>query len=137
MQVSFIIKLDGPSHKVDDFLKTILSQTKLTAPPLDLPTAFNILNLQPKDQQQNSKAALYRYYTLFKKNDPNNGGTVYMQSKVFAAKELIMNQYPNAAQLEQQFYKDVVQPQEREEERNKNKQESLNKDEGQQNNNKK
>lgn len=48
-----------------------------------------------------------------KKNDPLNGGTVYLQSKVFAAKETLMTQFPNAPEVEQAFYKEVVEPEEK------------------------
>lgn len=48
---------------------------------------------------------MQRYYTLFKKNDPKVGGTTYLQSKVFAAKELLMARFPDAAEHEQLFYK--------------------------------
>jgi hypothetical protein len=53
---------------------------------------------------------------LFKKNDPNNGGTTYLQSKVFAAKECLMARYPDAEEQEQLFYKEVVEPEEKAEE---------------------
>lgn len=66
---------------------------------------------------------LDRYYTLFKKNDPAIGGTAYLQSKVFAAKETVMTQFPNAAEVEQQFYKDVVEPELKAEEERKQKEE--------------
>ena len=49
-----------------------------------------------------------RYYTLFKKNDPKVGGTTYLQSKVFAAKELLMENFPDKADHEELFYKEVV-----------------------------
>lgn len=51
---------------------------------------------------------MQRYYTLFKKNDPKVGGTTYLQSKVYAAKELLMARFPDAAEHEQLFYKEVV-----------------------------
>lgn len=66
---------------------------------------------------------LERYYTLWKKNDPQTGGTVYLQSKVFAAKEILMSEYKNATEIEQQFYKEVVEPEEKESEEKKKKEE--------------
>jgi hypothetical protein len=33
---------------------------------------------------------------LFKKNDPKVGGTTYLQSKVYAAKEILMARFPDA-----------------------------------------
>lgn len=42
---------------------------------------------------------LDRYYVLYKKNDPANGGTAYLQSKIFAAKETAMTQFPNAVEI--------------------------------------
>lgn len=94
-------------------MESIFNSAIRTSPPLDIQTAFLILDLDPAKQQKDPKAALHRYYQLFKKNDPANGGSVYMQSKVFAAKETIMNQYPNAVELEQQFYKEFVEPEEK------------------------
>jgi len=60
-----------------------------------------------------ARTVLERYYTLFKKNDPNNGGTTYLQSKVFAAKECLMSRYADAEEQEQLFYKEVVEPEEK------------------------
>lgn len=47
---------------------------------------------------------LERYWALYKKNDPEVGGTVYLQCKVLAAKDILMSEFPNATELEQQFY---------------------------------
>lgn len=58
---------------------------------------------------------------LYKKNDPANGGTAYLQSKIFAAKETAMTQFPNAVEIEQQFYKEVVEPEIKAEEEKKQK----------------
>jgi hypothetical protein len=43
---------------------------------------------------------LERYYILFKKNDPKVGGTTYLQSKVFAAKECLMTRFADAQEQE-------------------------------------
>lgn len=37
-------------------------------------------------EELEAEIVLERYYTLYKKNDPNLGGTAYIQSKVVAAK---------------------------------------------------
>ena len=60
------------------------------------------------DSTLDPKNVLDRYYTLYKKNDPANGGTAYLQSKIFSAKEVLMQQFDNAPEIEQQFYKEVV-----------------------------
>jgi len=46
------------------------------------------------------KHILDRYYVLYKKNDPTNGGTPYLQSKILVAKEALMSEVANAAQFE-------------------------------------
>jgi hypothetical protein len=50
---------------------------------------------------------------LFKKNDPKVGGTTYLQSKVYVAKETLMADIPNAAEMEQTFFKEVIEPEEK------------------------
>lgn len=50
---------------------------------------------------------------MFKKNDPKVGGTTYLQSKVYAAKECLMEKYPDKGEQEQLFYKEVVEPEEK------------------------
>lgn len=47
---------------------------------------MKILNIEAKDNELEPKHVLERFYTLYKKNDPLNGGTAYIQSKIFAAK---------------------------------------------------
>jgi hypothetical protein len=37
---------------------------------------------------------------LHRKNDPANGGTPYLQSKITVAKETIMSEIPNSAKIE-------------------------------------
>ena len=44
------------------------------------------------------------------------GGTTYLQSKVYAAKELLMENFPDKAEQEELFYKEVVEPEEKAEE---------------------
>lgn len=66
--------------------KSMLSKTNLSAPPLDIVTSLKILNIEAKDNELEPKHVLERFYTLYKKNDPLNGGTAYIQSKIFAAK---------------------------------------------------
>lgn len=63
-----------------------VSKTSFNAPPIDEGIALQILNIEKNIEELEPKLVLERYYTLFKKNDPSVGGTVYLQSKVFAAK---------------------------------------------------
>lgn len=63
-----------------------VSKTSFNAPPIDEGIALQILNIEKNIEELEPKIVLERYYTLFKKNDPSVGGTVYLQSKVFAAK---------------------------------------------------
>lgn len=85
---------------MDDFWKNMLQKTNFSAPPLDQMTALNILNIEVDDiEDLNSREVLDRYYFLYKKNDPSIGGTPYLQSKVFAAKECLMERFPNSVEL--------------------------------------
>ena len=81
-------------------LKSMLSDKNLSAPPIDKPMAYKILNIEPKEGQMDPKHILDRYYVLYKKNDPTNGGTPYLQSKILVAKEALMSEVANAAQFE-------------------------------------
>lgn len=77
--------------------KSFLSKTNLSAQPIDHLTALKILNIDPAGKEIDPKNVLERYYVLYKKNDPTIGGTSYLQSKIFSAKQTIMNTFPNAA----------------------------------------
>ena len=74
-----------------------MAKSNITAPPLDHSTALRILDIQiDKVENLEARQVLDRYYTLFKKNEQKVGGTIYLQSKVFQAKECLMQRFPNA-----------------------------------------
>lgn len=54
---------------------------------------------------------------LFTKNDPTKGGSFYIQSKIFCAKEFLMSQYPTGE--EEKFMKNHKEDMKKEEEENK------------------
>ena len=47
-QVFYKLILDGKKHPMDAFFKSFLSKSNLSAPPLDDPTAYKILNIEQK-----------------------------------------------------------------------------------------
>lgn len=46
--------------------------------------------------------------TLFGKNDPLKGGSFYIQSKVFCAKEFLMSQYPGEEEKFMKSYEEEL-----------------------------
>ena len=91
----------GGSGKSDDsifnkYFSKVMTQSNLGAPALSESTALQILNIEMDIEEVEPKIILERYYILFKKNDPKNGGTTYLQSKVFAAKDCLMARFPDA-----------------------------------------
>ena len=73
-----------------------MTQSNLGAPPISESMALQILNIEQDVEEVEPRLILERYYILFKKNDPKNGGTTYLQSKVFAAKECLMTRFADA-----------------------------------------
>ncbi|KAJ1513227.1 mitochondrial import inner membrane translocase subunit TIM16 [Coelomomyces lativittatus] len=67
------------SHHVKDTVSKSMGMT--------LDEAFSILHV-PK-QQVNSPQLQERYLHLFQQNDPMKGGSFYLQSKIYRAKERI------------------------------------------------
>ncbi|KNE60037.1 hypothetical protein AMAG_05474 [Allomyces macrogynus ATCC 38327] len=68
---------DGSTNVTDD----LTFKTGLT-----LDEAANILNLK-KEPLPTQDEVLARYETMFKQNDPEKGGSWYLQAKVFRARE--------------------------------------------------
>ncbi|KNE55388.1 hypothetical protein AMAG_17775 [Allomyces macrogynus ATCC 38327] len=68
---------DGSTNVSDD----LTFKTGLT-----LDEAANILNLK-KEPLPTQEEVLARYETMFKQNDPEKGGSWYLQAKVFRARE--------------------------------------------------
>lgn len=89
------------------YFSKVMTQSNLGAPPITESTALQILNIEKNLEEVEPRLILERYYTLFKKNDPKVGGTTYLQSKVYAAKECLMARFPDAESHEQLFYKEV------------------------------
>lgn len=57
---------------------------------LTLDEACNILNVKPpQGGKANVEEVMERFKTLFDRNDPNKGGSFYLQSKILRARERI------------------------------------------------
>jgi import inner membrane translocase subunit TIM16 len=55
--------------------------------PMSVDEAHKILNLDPKTQTLSAKDVQERYLKQFTSNDVSKGGSFYVQSKIFRAKE--------------------------------------------------
>ena len=109
------------TNKSDDsifnkYFSRVMTQNNLGAPAINQSTSMQILAIQTDLEELEARTVLQRYYVLFKKNDPKVGGTTYLQSKVYAAKECLMARYPDAQEQEMAFYKQVIEPEEKAEE---------------------
>ncbi len=51
--------------------------------------AYRILNLDPKQENLTKQDVKERFRALFKANDVTSGGSFYLQSKIFRAKETL------------------------------------------------
>ena len=61
--------------------------------PMIKEEAMKILNFSPKDEL-NSKEIMERFEKYFLMNEPEKGGSYYLQNKVFYAKEFLMKDFP-------------------------------------------
>ncbi|KAA8908184.1 mitochondrial import inner membrane translocase subunit tim16 [Sphaerosporella brunnea] len=64
-----------------------------------LDEAYKILNLKPEGGAAvpSAEAIAERYKTLFERNDPKKGGSFYLQSKVYRARERLEAEAKKAA----------------------------------------
>ena len=69
--------------------------------PMTREEALLILNIQPPtdpaeeyDPTKDYKKVMERFETLFEKNQPDKGGSFYIQSKLYFAKEFLMQDFP-------------------------------------------
>jgi import inner membrane translocase subunit TIM16 len=59
--------------------------------PMTREEALQILNIEVKEEiPEDSEKVMERFETLFEKNLPEKGGSFYIQSKVYFAKEFLM-----------------------------------------------
>ncbi len=61
--------------------------------PMTKEDALKILNFTNKDELT-SKEIIEKYEKFFIMNDPNKGGSPYLQNKIFNAKEFLMKDFP-------------------------------------------
>ncbi|KRX06224.1 hypothetical protein PPERSA_06106 [Pseudocohnilembus persalinus] len=98
-----------------------MSSLNLTHKKMVEEEAIKILNIDPKEINPNS--ILDAYYRMYQKNSVKNGGSFYIQSKIFNAKELLIEQFPGA---EEEYKKEKEN---NSEENSENKEESKEKSE--------
>jgi hypothetical protein len=56
--------------------------------------ALKILNFSEKEKL-NARQIIQRYEKYFENNDPNKGGSFYLQNKFYYAKEILIKDFPN------------------------------------------
>ncbi|KAI9758621.1 MAG: mitochondrial import inner membrane translocase subunit TIM16 [Candelina submexicana] len=67
---------------------------------LTLDEACKILNVKPPQRgKANMEDVMSRFKTLYDKNEPNNGGSFYLQSKILRARERIEREVREATEL--------------------------------------
>ena len=108
------VNYSEPRHPMDEFFVRMFETGKdfTTTPPLNQNMALKILDINGRVEDVKAREVLDRYYALYKKNDIENGGSPYLLSKVYSAKECLMERFPNALEEEEKFYNEVVKPEE-------------------------
>eukprot|EP01017_Pseudomicrothorax_dubius_P034219 TRINITY_DN4664_c0_g1_i2.p1 TRINITY_DN4664_c0_g1~~TRINITY_DN4664_c0_g1_i2.p1 ORF type:complete len:200 (+),score=68.80 TRINITY_DN4664_c0_g1_i2:65-664(+) len=93
----------GASAKVESPFTKMFNEMKkanLVTSPMTRTEAIKILHLEAKTEVE-PKDVMQSYTKLFAQNDPAKGGSFYIQSKIFYAKEELMKEFPGA---EKEFY---------------------------------
>lgn len=63
--------------------------------PMTREEALKILNIEiAEEADAEAQEIMARFDTLFEKNQPERGGSFYIQSKVYFAKEFLMQDHP-------------------------------------------
>jgi hypothetical protein len=65
----------------------------LMTTPITKDEALKILNLKPTEEIT-SKIIIERFEKIYEQNDPEKGGSFYLQNKAYFAKEFLMQDYP-------------------------------------------
>ncbi|KAF8254157.1 mitochondrial import inner membrane translocase-like protein subunit tim16 [Wilcoxina mikolae CBS 423.85] len=67
---------------------------------LTLDEAYKILNVKPSTEAGglSPESVAERYKTLFERNDPKKGGSFYLQSKIYRARERLDQEIKRAAE---------------------------------------
>lgn len=84
-------KKDEEKNKKDTFGFFKLSK----GTPMIKEEAYKIFNLTENDEIT-SELIMERYEKYFITNDPNKGGSYYLQNKIFYAKEFLMKDFPKS-----------------------------------------
>ena len=88
-------KTDGEkmhSQTMNQFTEQMGSLIKT---PMTREEALKILNIElAEEADAEAKDIMARFDTLFEKNQPERGGSFYIQSKVYFAKEFLMQDHP-------------------------------------------
>ena len=86
----------APKNPFQEYLDKTLQATNLVTKPMTADEALKILNLDNKELSGDQVMDSYR--SLWKKNNPSVGGSIFIQCKVFAAKEFLMEEFPGVEQ---------------------------------------
>lgn len=96
--------------------------------PMTREEALQILNIEKeaigelRQPDKEAEKVMERFDTLFEKNLPEKGGSFYIQSKVYFAKEFLMQDYP--LELNQSKFNPGAKPEEPQEEKKEEKEET-------------
>lgn len=64
---------------------------------LTVDEAYKILNVKPAAEGPSMESVAERYKILFERNDPKKGGSFYLQSKIYRARERLEAEAKRAA----------------------------------------
>ena len=91
----FVAKSDAENFHEQATKNFKESMGSMIKTPMTRDEALKILNIEhEEDEEPEAKAIMERFETIFEKNLPEKGGSFYIQSKVYFAKEFLMQDYP-------------------------------------------
>lgn len=71
-----------------------MSLQNLISTPMTKVEALKILDLNPTKQEINPEIIIQKFETIVKQNNPEKGGSFYIQNKAYYAKEFLMEDFP-------------------------------------------
>lgn len=82
------------SNPFTDFINKTLQGANLVPHPLTREDALKILNIEATEETPlDPEEIMRKYYELFLKNNPVDGGSFYLQAKIFHSKEILMQDF--------------------------------------------
>eukprot|EP01016_Furgasonia_blochmanni_P037133 TRINITY_DN4333_c0_g2_i10.p1 TRINITY_DN4333_c0_g2~~TRINITY_DN4333_c0_g2_i10.p1 ORF type:complete len:154 (+),score=62.07 TRINITY_DN4333_c0_g2_i10:32-493(+) len=105
----------APQNPFSEYLNKTMQNMNIAHKPMTPEEAVKILGLESGNL--NATAIMEKYVKLFDVNDSSKGGSFYVQSKVFYAKEELMKSFPG----EEKKYFEELRKEEEEEKSDKKK----------------